>query len=287
MTLSSFRYSRTGPVATVLVALSLCAFPVRADAQLGGLLKKAKEKIIAPEQPSAAATKVEQVGDPFDESSLTATIAGLKVMAARQADIAALDKQSNDLGNSANALLDKNKKAIEDYHKNESAISNCISADMESRSGAREAAVQSKMMENMSDPKFMAEMTRIQTALQQALAKGDTASQRKLTIQFQKFTGLVDDSLPSFKKCGRLPAMPAAMVEADRLGKQRQAMIDKMRLIQSSSEVDAAKAANTSPAKFQKQKERLVTYQSDKKPFSPQERALISGRMTEIAPLIK
>ena len=267
--------------------LLLAALPMRAEAQLGGLLKKAKEKIAAPEQSSAQATKVEQIGDPFDEASLSATIAGLKVMAARQADIAALDKQSSDLGASSTGLLDKNRKAIDDYYKNERAISSCIDADMESRSGAREAAMQSKMMENMSDPKFMAEMTRIQTALQQAVAKGDTASQRKLTAQFQKLAGVADDSLPSFKKCGRLPVKPAAMLESERIDKQRQVLVDKMRTLQGTSEVDAAKAASTTPAKFQKQKERLVTYQSDKKAFSPQERQLISGRMTEIAPLIK
>jgi|GEM_PF-6346424 len=267
--------------------LLLAALPMRAEAQLGGLLKKAKEKIAAPEQSSAQATKVAQIGDPFDEASLTATIAGLKVMAARQADIAALDKQATDFAATSSALQSRNKKAIDDYYTNERAISNCIEADMESRSGAREAAMQSRMMENMSDPKFMAEMTRIQTALQQAVTKGDTASQRKLTAQFEKLAGVGNDSLPSFKKCGRLPVKPAAMLEADRIDKQRQALIDKMRAVQGTSEVEAAKAASTTPAKFQKQKERLVTYQSDKKAFSPQERQLISGRMTEIAPLIK
>jgi hypothetical protein len=284
----SLRHVRFIPLAAlVLVLVLVLVLPMRADAQLGGLIKKAKEKILAPEQPSASASKLEAIGDPFDDTSLTATIAGLKVISARQAEIAALDKQADALWTSHGALIDKNKKIYDEYYANRDAISNCTDADMASRQKASEAAQSAKMAEKMYDKDFMMEVMNAQRAMQEATMKGDTVAQRTQMAKLSKLVGADMDSSATFKKCGRVPSKPAAMIEDERLQKQRDDILGRMRTLQGTSEVEAAKAAGTTPAKFLKQRERLLTFQSDKKPFSPQEQQLISGRMPEIAPLLK
>ena len=199
------------------VALALFAFPLRAEAQLSGLLKKAKEQIakpdaVAPAKSTANASNA-QIGDPFDAASLDAALKGMVVVKARQAELAALNKQYVDNQEKRTALVDKSARVIDEFEKKRESNDNCISQDISARTPEREAVAQQKAMAVMSDESTRDEYLKVATAMQGAVAKNDTASLRKLTASYMKMLGVDPqaDSIIAFKKCGHPPALPAAL----------------------------------------------------------------------------
>lgn len=286
--------SRTTCLARALpIALALFAYPLHADAQLGGLLKKAKEQIVKPDATapakSATPTSNAQIGDPFDAASLDAALKGMVVVKAKQAELAALNKQYVDNQEKRTALVDKNARVIDEYGKKREINDNCISEDISARTPAREAAAQEKAMAVMSDESTRDEYVKVMTAMQGAGAKSDTASLRKLTATYLKMLGMDPhaDTLAAYKKCGRPPAMPASMIEAERMQKENDAIAVKVRVVENSADIDGARAANTTPAKFKQMRERLVTFSSSGSHWSSSEKALLNGRKTEIQNAVK
>ena len=275
------------------VALALFAFPLRAEAQLSGLLKKAKEQIakpdaVAPAKSTANASNA-QIGDPFDAASLDAALKGMVVVKARQAELAALNKQYVDNQEKRTALVDKSARVIDEYEKKRESNDNCISQDISARTPEREAVAQQKAMAVMSDESTRDEYLKVATAMQGAVAKNDTASLRKLTATYMKMLGVDPqaDSIIAFKKCGHPPALPASMIEAERMQKVMDGLGVKMRVVESSADADGARAANTTPAKFKQMRERLVTFSSSGSQWSSSEKALLNGRKAEIQNAVK
>ncbi len=275
------------------VALALFAFPLRAEAQLSGLLKKAREQIakpdaVAPANGTANASNA-QIGDPFDAASLDAALKGMVVVKARQAELAALNKQYVDNQEKRTALVDKSARVIDEYEKKRESNDNCISQDISARTPEREAVAQQKAMAVMSDELTRDEYVKVATAMQGAVAKNDTASLRKLTATYMKMLGVDPqaDSIIAFKKCGHPPALPASMIEAERMQKVMDGLGVKMRVVESSADADGARAANTTPAKFKQMRERLVTFSSSGSQWSSSEKALLNGRKAEIQNAVK
>lgn len=275
------------------VALALFAFPLRAEAQLSGLLKKAKEQIakpdaVAPAKSTANASNA-QIGDPFDAASLDAALKGMVVVKARQAELAALNKQYVDNQEKRTALVDKSARVIDEFEKKRESNDNCISQDISARTPEREAVAQQKAMAVMSDESTRDEYLKVATAMQGAVAKNDTASLRKLTATYMKMLGVDPqaDSIIAFKKCGHPPALPASMIEAERMQKVMDGLGVKMRVVESSADADGARAANTTPAKFKQMRERLVTFSSSGSQWSSSEKALLNGRKAEIQNAVK
>lgn len=275
------------------VALALFAFPLRAEAQLSGLLKKAKEQIakpdaVAPAKSTATASNA-QIGDPFDAASLDAALKGMVVVKARQAELAALNKQYVDNRVKRTALVDKSARVIDEYEKKRESNDNCISQDISARTPEREAVAQQKAMAVMSDESTRDEYVKVATAMQGAVAKNDTASLRKLTASYMKMLGVDPqaDSIIAFKKCGHPPALPASLIEAERMQNVMDGLGVKMRVVESSADADGARAANTTPAKFKQMRERLVTFSSSGSQWSSSEKALLNGRNAEIQNAVK
>ena len=287
----SFLLART--VRALPVALALFAFPLRAEAQLSGLLKKAKEQIakpdaVAPAKSTATASNA-QIGDPFDAASLDAALKGMVVVKARQAELAALNKQYVDNRVKRTALVDKSARVIDEYEKKRESNDNCISQDISARTPEREAVAQQKAMAVMSDESTRDEYVKVATAMQGAVAKNDTASLRKLTASYMKMLGVDPqaDSIIAFKKCGHPPALPASLIEAERMQNVMDGLGVKMRVVESSADADGARAANTTPAKFKQMRERLVTFSSSGSQWSSSEKALLNGRNAEIQNAVK
>ena len=275
------------------VALALFAFPLRAEAQLSGLLKKAKEQIakpdaVAPAKSTANASNA-QIGDPFDAASLDAALKGMVVVKARQAELAALNKQYVDNQEKRTALVDKSARVIDEFEKKRESNDNCISQDISARTPEREAVAQQKAMAVMSDESTRDEYLKVATAMQGAVAKNDTASLRKLTASYMKMLGVDPqaDSIIAFKKCGHPPALPASLIEAERMQNVMDGLGVKMRVVESSADADGARAANTTPAKFKQMRERLVTFSSSGSQWSSSEKALLNGRKAEIQNAVK
>ena len=275
------------------VALALFAFPLRAEAQLSGLLKKAKEQIAKPDAVAPAKSTVNasnaQIGDPFDAASLDAALKRMVVVRARQAELAALNKQYVDNQEKRTVLVDKNARVIDEYEKKRESNDNCISQDLSARTPEREAVAQQKAMAVMSDESTRDEYLKVATAMQGAVAKNDTASLRKLTATYMKILGVDPqaDSIIAFKKCGHPPLLPASMIEAERMQKVMDGLGVKMRAVESSADADGARAANTTPAKFKQMRERLVTFSSSGSQWSSAEKALLNGRKAEIQNAVK
>jgi hypothetical protein len=64
-------------------------------------------------------------------------------------------------------------------------------------------------------------------------------------------------------------------------------VVTPTRAIESSADIDGARSAGVDPAKFQKMRERFVTFKESPKAFSGAEMELLSARKGEIADVLK
>ncbi len=274
-------------VALATVAVCIVAIPTRAEAQLGSLIRKAKEKVaeqVLPQQESAAAAAL---GDPFDAGTLEAAMKGMQVYKTRIADAAALNKSYMENQAKYTALLQSGKKAAADFRANDDAIRRCIDADFDAHESERALAMQSNAMKAMSDPAKRNAVMKLTADMQAAQAKGDIEAVKKTTEAYATLLGIQADSAAAFKKCGKPPVKPASMVETERLEKANEDLTKRMRVIESSADIDGARSAGVDPAKFQKMRERLVTFTESPKSFSGAEKELLTARKAEIIAVLQ
>jgi hypothetical protein len=271
-------------VGFLAIPLLVVVLPMRTQAQVGGLINRAKQAVVDDNK----TVNNPQLGEPFDAASLDGAIKGMKLYRSRLAEVAALQKQYLDAQQKRSALVDKNQKQLNDYDESRNKNRECVSNFNRATRPQREAAMQQKMMTLVSDPKFAAEMARIGQAQQAAYAKGDTAAVRKLAEEQVKLYGIDEkaDSVAAAAKCP-MPPPPAAVAEIERLGKQSDDLNTRIRTAESSADVDGARAAGVQPARFQQMRERLTTWVSKPSSLGSKEGNLLNGRKKEIEDVVK
>ncbi|HYV99402.1 MAG TPA: hypothetical protein VE967_18230 [Gemmatimonadaceae bacterium] len=268
-----------------LAAAAMVAFaPLVARAQVGGLINKAKQAAQGQKSPTDAA-----LGDPFDASSLDAALKGMRVYKTRTNDLAALRQQFLTVQNKRAELQNQNQRAIDAYESDASKIKSCISEQLSQSARANAGAIQQKAMSLATDATKMQQYSQIAQQAAAAAQKGDTAAMAKANADMMKLLGMDPhaDTVAAQRKCGAVPARPAAMAEMDRLEKQSDTLSVRIRTGESTADIDAARAAGVTPAKFAQMRERLTSWLAKPGSFGAAETAVLKPRKAEIEDLTK
>lgn len=274
-----------------VAALLLIALPVSAQAQVGGLINKAKQAVA--DKTSKPAGSDEHIGDPFDDASLSAALKGMRTFKAKMSEVASIQAQYLANQKERSTLQEASTRVISEYETNRAKIHECQSAFRAANPIDNDALVQKKMMSLIGDQaamqKFATESERLNKASMAAQAKGDTTAMKNATYEMMKLIGvdMAADSIAAARKCGALPARPAAMDQLDQMQRKSDDLNRQLRATESSSDIEAARAAGVTPARFGQMRERLTQFIDNGKVFGGKEGELLKSRKSEIEGLVK
>jgi hypothetical protein len=282
-------------IQNILMAAALGAsITTPASAQLGGLMRKAKE---------AAATKVvektvvasnknlkssDTFGPELTDASLDAVLRGLAAMQTAHGQIEQLRLK----GQEYQAAYTRSVAAHGDERTKFESASNRIRSCQDSIVDARSTAAQEAYMKRMvSDPVAQAAMIKAarELATKNATTK-DTAEMRRAYEDLAKAQGLDPkaDSAVATKQCGVIPVTPAWLVEQDSLGERARRAERDARDLEYKSGDDAANAAGMTSREFALARERLLHWYrethggSPVQAFGKDERKLLESRKADI-----
>jgi len=300
---------------TLLLALLLV--PMAAGAQLGGLMKKAQQKVTDEASKKAADKAGEKAADAglgaqpkFDEvlielneTRLAAAIKGLGVERdlRTRGDLAGKLKSAAALDSSARDAMDKTREARDRWDDSRSRVTSCINKILDERAKAHEGIVQQKMAQYVLDAQAQAttgkvnalpqKMMAVQTEMLQAVAKGDTLLAVRKEGELFKLLGidLAADSAAGRAKCGAIPAKPADVARADKLEQDATAAATAARELEQKAGEEAAKVAGMTLPQFALARERLEMWVATKGKgsYSAAERAAMKAHLDEFTPLVK
>ncbi|MDF2771217.1 MAG: hypothetical protein K0S86_710 [Geminicoccaceae bacterium] len=272
--------------ATIAIAASLSVPGNTASAQLGGLVKKARDKVVEKqvdkqiEKRSVAAST--RVGEPptFDDVTLELTaervegvIRGLTGGRAildgtnGGASRATLAARRDEAATKRGELSDKNVKLLEAYTEKRDETQRCRHNAMYASAEKRQETTQQRMQEHqakaLSDPAYRERVVAISQKMAVAQQKGDTAELRRLGAQL----GLAEndskpDSIAADKACGPMPAVPAVLVEMDKLDAQANTLTEQIRELEEKAAATEVKESGMNERQFHMARERIEAYLS-------------------------
>ena len=254
-------------VLTATAALALLFAPTAAYAQFGGLIKKAQEKVA-----QKAEEKVGPVapGEQLSEDLLAKVIAGAqaadRVLGDRDRVQANRDAKSKELS----ALIDKNGPTHQAYNEANSKIMDCRSASLSSLEEARNERYEKRMKEMQADPNMMGKMQLIAMkygkAMQEAQQKNDAAALTKVQQDMMKemlgsdaFADIKKDSVTTDAKCGKVPALPPALAQEEKLQKEVGKLDDEIRTLEARAVNQGAQASGMEQVRYLQLKERTLS----------------------------
>jgi hypothetical protein len=289
--------SRRAVAVAVVAAFSL---PLHsASAQLGGLVKKARDKAFDQQvDKRTGAVSSSNAGAPpkFDTVTLelTADRVGqiIRGLGSGRAVLdgangapgrAALVSRRDDASRKSAAISSANSKAFDAYSEKRDASQRCrndaIYAARQKRQQSSDQRTKELSTKAMSDPAFRDKAMAIAQKMAAAQQKGDTAEIRRLAAEI----GVVpDDSKPDTlaadKACGREPAKPAAMAEIEQLDAQAKALSDQIRELEEKSAATEVKESGLTDRQFLMARERIEAYLSAMK-YKSQPRGFSSAEV--------
>jgi hypothetical protein len=278
------------------VAAFAVVVPASSHAQLGGLVRKAKD---------AAANKVVEnnpslnknlkpssaFGPELTAQSLDGVLLGLATTSAKlgEADALRLTRQriDADLSKSYTAH-DKDRQTFDTARRN---AENC----QDSVRSARKTASQDAYMKRMqNDPVAQAKMIDAGRTLglqvNAAQQKNDTAEVRRLVTNLAKSQGIDPqaDSVAAVKSCGAIPQKPAWYVEQDSLRARSNRIDGQIRDIENGAAGEGSKASGMSIKDYSLARERVLHWYIESKGATPiqafgsDERKLLESRKADI-----
>jgi hypothetical protein len=273
--------SRRGLAITAIAALAL-PFS-NASAQLGGLVKKARDKAIEQQvekRVGGSAASNADAPPKFDDVTVELTadrVAGIvRGLAAGRAVLdgangapsrAALVARRDAAATKSSELADANAKVFNAYVEKRDVSQRCrdnaMYASRESRQKASEERNKQLSSKAMSDPAFREKAVAIAQKMSVAQQKGDTAEMRRLSAELG--IGQDDakpDTLAADKACGREPAKPAAMVQSEQLNAEANALSDQIRQLEERSAATEIKESGLNERQFLMARERIEAYLS-------------------------
>lgn len=287
----------------VAVAASLAIPSYGAHAQLGGLVKKAKDRVVEQQVANQVEKRVNSAAsDPgappkFDDVTVELTndrvsqiIRGLSAGRAvldganGSPSRAALIAQRDDAANQSADLSQKNAKAIDAYTVKRDASQRCrndaIHASREKRQQANDQRMKELQTKAMSDPAFREKAIAMAQKMAVAQQKGDTAEVRRLMIELNGGAPESDnvDSLAADKACGSVPAQPAAMVQSEKLNAQANKLTESIRQLEEQAAETEVKESKLSERQYQMARERIEAYLSAMK-YNSQPRGFSAGEL--------
>lgn len=244
----------------ILLAAMVVVPGAAANAQFGGLIKKAKQTITHDTTPTvktdhASAVPVTNVA-PVTSERLDAMLKGFTAQIPIYQQRATQVKLVKQLGDRRVALLDANKGAIESYQTRNNNWTSCMHVALQDAQQGHAGEIQAKTMQMMSDPsKAAAFVQDQQAAMQKSMAlrnKGDTAGADAVMGDMMKKMGIDmhADTVVAERKCGAQPAKLGVMAQVDDLLKQEKAAEEQQRALERRAAEVGATAAGMSVQEF-------------------------------------
>lgn len=266
-----------------------------AEAQIGGLLKKAKKQV---EQTVAGAPSEAPV--PFDEVILELTDARLvQIVAGLEAgrrvldgeagspSLASLSAERDRTIDERVRLHDANSAAIERYRQNSSRIREC----RDDAFGAIEQAQRDRYTERVANDRALQQVVMtLSQELAAATQVGDTVAMRRVHQRLQEAARVVAtpaDSAAIDARCGRMPAAPAVLATIDSLEARERRAAQTIRSMEERASSEEVRASGLERRQLGMARERILLFLSaptdrPARGFSPAERTNLSGRRTDL-----
>ncbi len=282
---TSRRFRRLG--APLLAVLALATMAIPAQAQLGGLMKKAKEKVakeVGDKSGANAALDGEDVAFDAVTVELTAeridgVIRGLTASRAKLAGRPALVARRDAAAEALSNYLDKHGIEIDRAKEQRHTITSCRDDAFRKIVEANSEGMAARMM---ASPALQQKMQNISQRIAAAQQKGDAGEVQKLQAEIEALTApAAADSAKVTKSCGAVPGESEAEKEAKSLENQRNQADQELRSMEEGSNAEAAKSSGLSPRAFAMARERMEMYLSRAKSNSRQ-RGLTSGEITAL-----
>jgi hypothetical protein len=291
--------------AIALAIVAAVAFPTHtASAQLGGLVKKARDKVVENQvekqvdkrtgaSSPGAAPKFDDVTLELTTDRVAQMIRGLSAGRAALGGRADLVARRDAAAQKSADLHDKNNKLISDYtdkrYENERCRNDAMNASREKRQAGADAKNKELQMKAMSDPAFREKAIAIAQKMGEAQARGDTAAIRKLGAEM----GLTaddpkPDSLAADKACGRALPRPVVLVQIDSLDGISKKLTDDIRKMEEKAAATEVTASGLTERQFLMARERIeaylssVKYKAQPNGFSPAEQAALGSARADL-----
>lgn len=290
------------PIA-LLLTLALIAAP--ADAQLGGLAKKMKDKAVqAAAEKAGLDTKNAPTPPTYDDVIIELTAprvdALLKGLEASQAvltadgGIPAILKEREALEAQISTLNERASAVSSGYYNARDRWSSCKSDAQDALEKTHEDEVRKATAAMIANPQIAAERGRYAATYQQDLAKAvaanDSIAMKKVMTDYYKIWGidLTKDDAIIASKCGAVPAKPQAMVDLDRANARKDSLDVKARAIETRAVLAGSKASGLTEQQFAMARERAqMAVTNSRTRFSKGELAAIDAKKAELLAYLK
>ena len=306
--------ARPAIVIAAVVAIATAIIPATASAQLGGLVKKARDKALEQQVEkqvekhtgSPSSTRVD-APPTFDEVTLELTAdrvdsvirgltAGRAVLDGKDGgpSRATLVASRDDAATKSADLSSQNAKVLNTYTNNRDEDQRCrIKArdiSREKRQAETDKRTKEYQAKAMSDPAFRDKAMAIGQKMAVAQQRGDTAEIRRLGAELglQVDDGEKIDSLAGVKACGPVPSKPAVLVQIEQLDKQANDLTEQIRQLEEKSAATEVKESRLNERQFLMARERIEAYLSAMKykskpgAFSPAEIEALNARRADL-----
>jgi len=295
-----FASRSTIPVAVVAAVL----LPLNtATAQLGGLVKKARDKAIEQQvekRVGGTAASSADAAPKFDENNLELTSERVAAMLrGLQAGRAILDTRTalidrrEQISKKREPLWDANQKSYDAYlvkrDENQRCRNDAMQVSRDKRQKVTDARNKELSAKAMNDPAFRQKIMELTPKLTAAQQRGDTVELKKLMAQM----GVTEDdtkadTVAADAKCGKETPKPAWLVQTDSLDGLMNKLTDDIRKIEEKAASTEQKESGLNERQFMMARERIEAYLSamkyNGKPrgFSPNELDALGSRRADL-----
>jgi hypothetical protein len=259
--------------------VAVCAFalavPSPASAQFGGLIKKAKEKAAEKGVEKVTEKGADKMTPVTPGEQLTDDLLG-KVITGAQAADRMLSERDNVQGareaknKELSALLDKNQPVHSAYNQANDKILNCRSSSFQALEQARHDKYDKAIKARESDPAFVGKVQLVSMKYAKQIAdaqqKQDAVALQKAQTDMMReilgadvFGDMKKDTVTVDAKCGKVPALPAALVQEERLRKDVAAADDSVRTLEAKAVNVGAQASGLEQVRYLQLKERTLS----------------------------
>ena len=265
-------------VAAVAVAASIVVPVNAASAQLGGLVKKARDKVVenqVEKQVEKRTTSVTPTAPPkYDDVTLELTaervdgvVRGLTAGRAALEGRTPLVTRRDEVVNKRSDLSDKNQKMLSDYTNNNSEKNRCryqaMYASREKRHEAEKERMKEYQAKALSDPAYRDKVMQISQKMAAAQQKGDTAELKRLGAELGlKEDDTKADTLAADKACGPALAKPAVLVQIEQLDAESNKLTAQIRAIEEKAATTEWKESGMNERQYHMARERIEAYLS-------------------------
>ncbi len=282
---------RSAALAALLAGLSAPS----AEAQMGGLLKKAKKQM---EQAVVGAPSETPV--PFDdlileltEARLAQVVSGLEagrqILSGGQGgpSLASLSLERDRAIDERVRLHEMHRAEIERYQRNSVRIRDCRHEAF----GAIERAQQERYTERVAGDQALQQVIgKLAHELSAATQAGDTVAMRRIHRRMQEAARIVvsaADSAVIDSRCGRMPVSPTVVAQIDALAEQERNAAQAIRRVEEHVSSEEVLASGLDPRQLGMARERIILFLSapadrPARGFSPAERSSLSSRRPEL-----